>query len=541
MNRLCVLIITILGIALKSYAWWLPEASHEYYDSISAMAIRSYPITEGDHVSFVYNDQLGFDIEYVEYGGYKQFNLPKKDSKGRVIMRNKKVVNEPTWAHHFIVHGIRERGKKYIENDFDRVLMYFIGDDISRPEHAVTWGNLEPNKIGANKPDGRFTIPIYMSNTYQLGDKTMKFPKRLRALKFTGLNLSCDTTWVYIIQDCNYHLESYRIKIEEEERKRAAQNPQDFKIYIDVPRDGYFYERPDFNIKYKYTLDFDTIIPNSAALVPPRFVGGEDALKRYLTNNINKEVYSKCHNTYHKFDISLTVTDTGGIRDIKITGNIEKLLADEIERALLFSDWQSGYKISGNTQEKVNWPIKIKGVQIFINWEDADIAILASKPVNKMAGFYAVVQPTPIYRYADRDSLQIRLQDGHGGDGLSYSLDRGRVVELVDTVGDYAKIYWDSSSTYIKRGQKLETVNFGYIPLNSITQPDPLPEEWYYEEYTAPDGYEISFEVGDDTVTSSGTTVTVDKDKKVIRIGYMWTICYLNGEPFVKTYNITNL
>lgn len=519
MNRLCVLIITILGIALKSYAWRLPDKSDEYADSIAQMEPITYPIDEGSRVAFVYNDQLGFDIEYVEYGGYKQFDLPKKDRNGRPIMRNRKVVTTPTWAHCFIVHGIREKDKKYINNDLDQVLMYFIGENLFNEELAVKWGNIEPNKIGANKYDGRFTIPIYLSNESWIGDKKLVFPEKLRALKFAGLNLGQNKTLCRVVN-------AY---------------PEEFKVHIDVPSDRYFYDRPDINVKYKFTLDYDTIVPDTVPQVPPRFVDGEDALKHYIKNHIDKEIYSKCHNSHHKFDISLTVTDTGDARDIKVTGDIERLLAAEIERALQFSYWQSGYKIVGNTPEKIDWPIKIKDLQIFINWDDADIAILASKPVNKMEGLYAVARPTPIYTRPDSASLQIRLQDGHGGDGLSYSLDRGRVVELVDTVGDYAKVYWDSSSTYIKRGQKLETVNFGYIPLNSITQPDPLPEEWYYEEYTAPGGYEISFEVGDDTITSSGTTVTVDKDKKVIRIGYMWTICYLNGEPFVKTYNITNL
>lgn len=91
---------------------------------------------------------------------------------------------------------------------------------------------------------------------------------------------------------------------------------------------------------------------------------------------------------------------------------------------------------------------------------------------------------------------------------------------------------------YIERYGRKEEVNTGYIPADCITIPDPLPDEWYYEEYVGPDGEEISFEIGDGRVTSTGCVVECDKEHNVIRIGYRFTICYLDGKPQVRTRDI---
>lgn len=540
MRKLLLLVTALVAVTNANARKWIPVPSRELDDSIMKMEMQTYPLPEKSHVSYVIYDDLGFDIEFLEYDGHKYYDLAKKDKNGKVIMRNKKVVTEPTLAHCFILHGIREKGVKYRYNGSEHVAMSFILDEPSDEMTVAVWGNISPNKIGENEPDGRFTIPFYIGDSWTLGNKTKKFPKHIRAVKFNGLAIDNKTTYA----STNNYNETHVVTTFDIKYKKipggggGISRSSDPYVVIDIPDDSYFYDRPNVKLKNKYTLNHDSLPQkNTDSYIPPRFTGGADSLERFLDRNVNKSAYLGCLQTYQKFDITLTVTKTGEVKDVKLTGSIEKPLDKHIENALLKTNWIPGAIQLSFSKEAIDWTILIKDVQIFINWDEENIAKMASRPRLKIGDLYAVKTPTPLYTAPDKSAATIRIQDGMGG-SLPYELDYGRIVKVLESHGNFVKIHWDGSMNYIERNGIKETVNEGYIPASCLTVPEPLPEEWYYEEYESPDGYEISFEIGDDTVTSSGTTVEFDKEHNIIVIGYMYTICYLNGEPQVRTRDI---
>lgn len=410
MRNLIFFAMVFLSASNVNARKWIPAPSQELNDSIMRMEMQTYPLPEKSHVSCVITDDLGFDIEFLEYDGHKYYDLAKKDKNGKVIMRNKKVVTEPTLAHCFILHGIREKGVKYKYNDSEHVTMSFILDEPTNEMVVAVWGNISPNKIGENKPDGRFTIPFYIGDTWTLGNKTKKFPKQIRAVKFNGLALrdkktyasACNFTDVHLIIDKKAHIH----------RHSTSQY-----IVIDIPDDKYFYDRPNVKFKNKYTLNHDSLPrKNLDSFIPPRFVGGADSLERFLYKNINKNSYPPYNNIYQKFDISLTVTPSGEVRDVQTIGTIEPPLADAIRKTLVTSRWKPGGIKLSFSQENLEWPILIKDVQIFVNCEEDFIAKLSSKPKLKPAGLYAIKMPTPLFTEPSIDSNTIRIQDGKGGE-----------------------------------------------------------------------------------------------------------------------------
>lgn len=509
---------------------WYPMPNQEFADSIMKMKMQTYPLPEKSHVSYVLYDDVGFDIEFIEYDGYKYYDLPKKDKTGKYIIRNKKYVTEPTLCHCFILHGIREKGVKYKHNDSELVSIGFILDDPINDMFFANLANLCPNTIGKNAPDGRFSTRIYFGDTW----KQKKFPKQIRAIRLSGYSIDDPQRYASFA----YFEHDFEVLTCTTEKKVFDSGNGSQSIVIDIPNDGYFYDRPNVTINNSYTLNHDSLPQNNSdTYIPPRYTGGADALEQFLDKNIEKSIYSSCLQNYQKFDVSLTVTKSGAVKDVTLTGSIETPLDKAIGEAFMKSEWIPGAIQLSYNKEDIDWTILIKDIQIFINWDEENIAKLASRPHLKPESLYAVITSTPLYTKPNKDSETIRIQDGLGGN-LPYELDYGRVVKVLESHGDFVKIHWDGSMNYIKRNGLLETVNEGFIPNSCLTVPESLPEEWYYEEYESPNGYDISFEIGDGTITSSGATVELDQKHNIIVIGNMYTICYLNGEPQVRTRDI---
>ncbi|MCM1454433.1 MAG: hypothetical protein NC193_07885 [bacterium] len=296
----------------------------------------------------------------------------------------------------------------------------------------------------------------------------------------------------------------------------------------------------------EYDLGHDSVPAPEAQsgktiMVPPRYPGGTMALERLIVNRLPKSFAEKLTEGTYDFDVSLVVDTKGYVDNVSITGALPTSLANNVKYTIKNTTWEPGYSLYRDmytgveTKTTLDWPLTLRDLRIVIKKKDEpEKRRPRSKAVFSAGDFVAVTAETNVYSEDNDNSRKIEIQDGRGG-MLPLTLERGRVVEVIRVKGDYVKVRWDASATGFMK-EKFEQVNEGYVPLERLAKPEKLPADWLELEFTTSDGTEISFESGDDTVTSMGMPVKSDND--VVRIGYAYTIVYIGGEPYISTYSV---
>ncbi|MBI1307487.1 MAG: TonB family protein [Bacteroidetes bacterium] len=102
----------------------------------------------------------------------------------------------------------------------------------------------------------------------------------------------------------------------------------------------------------------DSILPNTE---PPEFIGGMDAMAKYIKDNIQYPAEAKSQKIEGTVLVSFVVDESGKVTDVKMIKGINSLLDEEAMRVIKnMPDWKPGTSNGKAIKVRMSLPVKFK-------------------------------------------------------------------------------------------------------------------------------------------------------------------------------------